>query len=151
MPASLGPASLLRARGPCGRFAVSASARLGLVMLAPSFVIVVLLFLAPVILTGVFSFTTMTTGTGIRAGAYQIDDVAGGALGSQGVPAEILDRLGAELFSIDDVTLAAARQAGVAEALVSELAASHRGESFSTRLAFERFLKSLSARPRDDP
>jgi inositol-phosphate transport system permease protein len=132
---------------PRDRFAMSASARLGLVMLAPSFVIVVLLFLAPVILTGVFSFTTMTTGTGIRAGAYQIDDVAGGTLRSQGVPAEILDRLGAELFAIDDATLAAARQAGVSEVLVSELATRHHGESFPTRLAFERFLKSLSARP----
>lgn len=116
-------------------------------MLAPSLVIVVLLFLAPVILTGVFSFTTMTTGTGIRAGAYQIDDVAAGTLRSQGVPADILDRLSAELFAIDDATLAAARQAGVAEALVSELATSHRGESFPTRLDFERFLKSLWARP----
>jgi inositol-phosphate transport system permease protein len=127
---------------------MSASARLGLVMLAPSLVIVALLFLAPVILTGVFSFTTMTTGTGISAsGAYQIDDVAAGTLRSQGVPAEILDRLSAELFAIDDTTLAAARQAGAAEALVSELATGHHGESFPTRLAFERFLKSLSARP----
>ena len=85
--------------GPRGRFAMSTSARLGLVMLAPAFIIVVLLFLAPVILTGVFSFTTMTTGTGIRAGAYQIDDVAGGTLRSQGVPAEILDRLRCGIMS----------------------------------------------------
>ena len=116
-------------------------------MLAPSFIIVALLFLAPVVLTGVFSFTTMTTGTGISGGAYQIDEATIAALREQGFPADVLDRLGTESFTVDDTTLAAAREAGVPEALISELAASHRGGVFATRVDFERFLKTQSARP----
>jgi len=129
------------------RPAISSSARLGLAMLAPSFIVVALLFLAPVVLTGVFSFTTMTTGTGISGGAYQIDEGTIGALRAQGVPADAIARLGTESFAVDDTTLAAAREAGVPEGLVSELATSHRGKVVATRVDFERFLKTLSVRP----
>jgi inositol-phosphate transport system permease protein len=129
------------------RLAMSASARLGFAMMAPAFIIVALLFLAPVVLTGVFSFTTMTTGTGISGGAYQIDEATFAALRELGFLANVLDRLGSESYTVDDTTLAAAREAGVPEALISELAASHRGKVFATRVDFERFLKTQSARP----
>jgi inositol-phosphate transport system permease protein len=150
---SAGPAGATLAPAPQAgtarprRPAMSASARLGFAMLAPSFIIVALLFLAPVVLTGVFSFTTMTTGTGISGGAYQIDEATIAALRQQGFSADVLDRLGTEAFTVDDTTLASARGAGVPEALILELAAGHRGEVFATRVDFERFLKTLSARP----
>ena len=89
------------------RPAMSASAHLGFAMLAPSFIIVALLFLAPVVLTGVYSFTTMTTGTGISGGAYQIDEATIAALREQGFPADVLDRLGTESFTVDASILSA--------------------------------------------
>ena len=116
-------------------------------MLAPSFIIVALLFLAPVVLTGVFSFTTMTTGTGISGGAYQIDEATIAALREQGFPADVLARLGTESFTVDDTTLAAAREAGVPEALISELAASIAARS-SRRASI---LSAFSRRSRPAP
>ena len=51
---------------------MNSSRNLGLVLIAPAIVLVVLFFLMPVVLTAVFSFTTMSTATGITGGAYQI-------------------------------------------------------------------------------
>ena len=51
---------------------MSISAKLGYVFIAPALILVVLFFLSPVILTGVFSFTNMSTATGITGGAYKL-------------------------------------------------------------------------------
>ena len=50
---------------------MSVSARLGILFLAPALIFVTLFFFAPVVLTGVFSFTNMSTATGITGGSGQ--------------------------------------------------------------------------------
>jgi inositol-phosphate transport system permease protein len=126
---------------------MSSSARLGLVMLAPAFVIVALLFLAPVALTGVFSFTSMTTATGITGGAYQLTDDAIARLRSQGLSPALAEALSSERYAINEATLRVAKADGLPEAMLAELASKHMGESFPDRREFERFLKTLAARP----
>ena len=48
------------------------SAKLGYVFIAPALILVLFFFLTPVIMTGVFSFTNMSTATGITGGVYLI-------------------------------------------------------------------------------
>jgi inositol-phosphate transport system permease protein len=126
---------------------MSSSARLGLLMLAPALIIVIGLFLAPVVLTGVLSFTSMTTATGITGGAYQLTSEAMNRLQSAGIPKATVDALGTERYRIDDGTLAAAKTASLDPAMVDELRQRHQGETFDDRRSFERFLKTLDAKP----
>ncbi len=126
---------------------MSSSARLGLLMLAPAAIVVALLFVAPAILTGVFSFTSMTTATGITGGAWQLTSEAMGRLRSAGLAAATVDALAAEHYRIDETTLATAADAGVAAATIEELRTRHGGETFDNRRDFERFLKGLAAKP----
>ena len=123
------------------------SARLGLLMLAPALIVVIMLFLAPVVLTGVFSFTSMTTATGITGGAYQLTNEAMSRLRSAGIAPALVEALSAEHYRIDAATLGAARAAGLPAPMLAELEQEHAGQSFDDRRSFERFLKTLSAKP----
>jgi len=60
------------------------SAKLGYIFIAPALALVVLFFLAPVLMTGVFSMTNMSTATGITGGSYQIMPSVLSQLGDQG-------------------------------------------------------------------
>ena len=60
------------------------SAKLGYIFIAPALALVVLFFLAPVLMTGVFSMTNMSTATGITGGSYQITPSVLSQLGDQG-------------------------------------------------------------------
>ena len=51
---------------------MNSSKALGLLLITPAVIIVILFFLVPVVLTAMFSFTNMSTATGISGGAYQI-------------------------------------------------------------------------------
>ena len=51
---------------------LNSSKGLGILFLLPAVVLVVLFFIMPVVLTGVFAFTNMSTATGITGGAHQV-------------------------------------------------------------------------------
>ena len=60
------------------------SAKLGYIFIAPALALVVLFFLTPVLMTGVYSMTNMSTATGITGGSYQITPSVLSQLGDQG-------------------------------------------------------------------
>ena len=124
------------------------SAKIGYIFLAPALVLVVLFFLAPVVLTGIFSMTNMSTATGITGGSYQITSKVLRQLGDQGFDSKILKRIGSESYTISEQGLLVAAKAGIKTELIEELRERYLGESFASRRSFERFLKKLENRPR---
>jgi len=124
------------------------SAKLGYIFIAPALVLVIYFFLTPVLMTGVFSLTNMSTATGITGGSYQITPSVLRQLGDQGFDRKILKRIGSESYSISEKGLLAAIKADVKTELVEELRERYLGETFASRRLFERFLKKLDNRPR---
>jgi inositol-phosphate transport system permease protein len=124
------------------------SAKIGYIFIAPALVLIVLFFLAPVVLTGIYSMTNMSTATGITGGSYQITPTVLRQLGEQGFDRKILKRIGSESYSISEQGLLAAANAGTETELIEELRERYLGESFASRRFFERFLKTLDNRPR---
>ena len=124
------------------------SAKLGYIFIAPALVLVVYFFLTPVILTGVFSLTNMSTATGITGGSYQATPSILRRLADQGFGRKTLKRIGAESYLVSKRGLQAAAKAGTKTELVEELRERYLGETFATRRLFERFLKTLDNRPR---
>jgi inositol-phosphate transport system permease protein len=127
---------------------MNSSRRLGLVLMLPAIVLVVLLFLLPVALTAVFSFTNMSTATGITGGAWQIAPNTIQRLRDQHGMAELATKLGEPSFVVDERGLAALETAGIDAPIVSELRSDHLGEAFASRREIERMIRGLRQRPR---
>ncbi|HTN63398.1 MAG TPA: sugar ABC transporter permease [Devosia sp.] len=126
---------------------MNSSRTLGLLLLTPALVLVVLFFLVPVTLTAVFSFTNMSTATGITGGAYQIGPSSLQRLGSNyGFP-QLAERLSEPSYVIDERGLVALETAGIKPAAVAQLRAEHLDEAFATRRDAERMIKTLKIRP----
>lgn len=118
---------------------------LGLVLIAPAVIIVIVFFLAPVILTAIFSFTTMSTATGISGGAYQIAPNSLQRLRSS-MP-EVAEQLAEPKYIIDEAGLTALEGMDISPDIIAELRAKHLEEVFATRRDAERMLKELRERP----
>jgi len=119
----------------------------GLLFLTPAVIFVFLFFLAPVVLTGVFSFTNMSTATGIMGGEYRLSPVVMRDLKAKGFDATLLARLTETQCIIDEAGLDKARKTGADGAAIKELAERHIGERFKNRRDLERMLKKLDNRP----
>ncbi|WP_421700900.1 carbohydrate ABC transporter permease [Aliiroseovarius sp.] len=115
---------------------------LGLGFLSPALIVVVLFFLAPVLLTGMFAFTNMSTATGIKGGEYTLNQSALRALGDAGLPADTIALLENAGYTVDEAGLAALAE-GFGEATAEEFAKLHAGAQFATRRDMERALKDL--------
>ena len=88
------------------------SRHLGLYLMAPAFLFVLLFFVMPVILTGVFGFTNMSTATGITGGSYVASPSSLRELSDQHALGEIADQLGQEVYTVDEAGLTAAAEGG---------------------------------------
>ncbi|MCV9967079.1 sugar ABC transporter permease [Pararhizobium sp. BT-229] len=124
---------------------MNTSRMLGLVMIAPAAIMILLFFLMPVVLTGVFSMTNMTTATGISGGAYQIAPHSLNDLKSA-MP-EIAEQMSQPRYTIDEVGLKAVEGLGLDPDIATELRAKHMGEVFQSRREAERMIKDLDQRP----
>lgn len=124
---------------------MNSSRSLGLFLIAPAMIIVVVFFLMPVILTAVFSFTNMSTATGISGGAYQITPNSIQRLRSA-LP-DIADDLAEPRYVVDDESLQALAANGIATAVIDELRSRHNDTMFESRRDAERMLRDLRARP----
>lgn len=145
-PVTMGVAAARGVARPHARGGFLNSARsLGLVLIAPAVIIVILFFLVPVVLTAVFSFTTMSTATGISGGAYQIAPNSLQRLRAS-MP-EIAEQLAEPKYIIDEAGLTALEGMGASSAIVAELRANHLDEVFATRRDAERMIKDLRDRP----
>jgi len=127
---------------------MNASRSLGLLLLAPAFIFVILFFLAPVILTGVFALTNMSTATGITGGAYQITQSSMRQLGEAHGEEELANALATVRYTVDERGIDAAAGDGASSALVAELGNRLQGQSFDNRRDLERAIKELDNRPR---
>jgi len=126
----------------------SRTSRLGLLMISPALLLLAVFFFAPAVLTGVFSFTNMSSSTGITGGAWVITPNLLKLLPDRGVDASTIEALGVESYSVDEAGLAAARAAGVDEAFVDEIEARLAGRNYATDSDFLSALKDLGSRPR---
>ena len=143
-------ASAVEAKSPAipraaRHYSFNSARSLGLLLIAPAFVMIVLFFLVPVVLTAAFSFTNMTTATGITGGAYQVAPNSLTRLRSS-MP-EIAATLSEPKYVIDEAGLAAAEAAGVDPGIIAELRASHLDEIFPSRREAERMIRDLRDRP----
>jgi len=123
------------------------SKHLGLYLLAPAGIFVILFFLAPVILTGVFGLTNMSTATGITGGSYMVSDSALRPLRSRYGEDALAEELSQRVYTIDQAGLTAAEEAGGEVAAINELEEKFLGVSFERRRDVETAIKSLDARP----
>ena len=120
---------------------------LGLFMLAPAGLFVLLFFLIPVLLTGVFGFTNMSTATGITGGSYLANQSSMQALSDRQGFGDLADQINQIVYTIDDGGLEAAKQDGVNAETLKELKRKFTGTSFDHRRKIERAIKNLDSRP----
>ncbi|PHR93540.1 MAG: ABC transporter permease [Blastopirellula sp.] len=120
---------------------------LGLYLLAPAGIFVLLFFVIPVLLTGVFGFTNMSTATGITGGAYLANQSSMQALGDRHDMAALAEQINQVVYTIDETGLTTAREAGISAATLMELRAKFLGQSFDNRRDAERAIKKLNNRP----
>ncbi len=93
---------------------------LGALFLLPAVIFVVLFFLAPVVLTGVFAFTDMSTATGIGGGVHRVTPSILKELAAKGMDHEAVETLSRATFRVDSGWSARARQAGEDPAFLAE-------------------------------
>ncbi len=114
--------------------------------LSPAIIVAAVFFMLPVLLTVAFSFTNMSTSTGIMGGDYILTQTQVRRLGEQGkiTPATEAALTGDGYTISDTALIIFARDYGAARA--ESLAASHLDQTVTTRRDMERILRDL---PRD--
>lgn len=123
------------------------SRHLGLFLMIPAAFFVVIFFFIPVILTGVFGFTNMSTATGISGGSYVASPSSMRALTDRHGLGEIADQINQVVYTIDEASLESAAQESGSAAALKELSAKFLGQSFDSRREMERAIKALDNRP----
>lgn len=119
---------------------------LGFGFLTPAFIVVILFFLMPVILTVFFAFTNMSTSTGIKGGEYLLTQSSVRSLTELQVSPESKAALENSGYVVNQVGLERlAKSRG--QATADEFRDIHNGATFSSRRDIERALKDL----RDNP
>lgn len=117
--------------------------------LAPAITFVLAFFFIPVVLTAVFSFTSMSTATGIFGGRYSISGSSITKLRDQGFPEQVLATLDSKVYVATEETLPLAAEAGATTALLTDIRRELLDQPFSERRALEDALKTLPNRPRN--
>ena len=120
---------------------------LGLGFMTPALIIVFLFFLAPVALTAVFSFTSMSSGTGISGGAFEVNERTLRGLRDQGLDGATVEALGQDLYHVGDAGLRAV-EAEFGADFADDIRKDLSGETFSDRRDLTRALKTLRSRPK---
>jgi len=126
---------------------LSSSKGLGILFLLPAVVLVVLFFLMPVALTGVFAFTNMTTATGITGGAYQVSPGTLRVLTDRYGMGELAERLGQPTYVVDEQGLAALEEKGIDKNIIDSLRDGLLGKTYASRRELERDIRGLPDRP----
>lgn len=120
---------------------------LGLGFMTPALILTLALFILPVILTGVFSFTNMSTQTGITGGAYEINTRMIRRLKDVDTRASLIEDLERNLYTVNADGLALLK-AQFGDKLASEMEAELAGQTFDSRRDLTRAMKKLKSRPR---
>ena len=116
--------------------------------MAPASVTVILFFVIPVFMTFIFSFTTMSSDTGILGNRYIITEATIRDLGESGVDAGLVEQLDGRVYVLDDAGLAAVAKSGIETSAIKEIATALSGKVYETEKQLFAALKSLKNRPR---
>ena len=114
----------------------------------PASVAVTLFFVIPVFMTFVFSFTTMSSDTGILGNRYIITEATILDLTERDVDASLVKQLGSKVFAFDEVGLAAVGKIGLKPPVAKEIEEKLSGQVFGSEKELFAALKSLKNRPR---
>ena len=118
------------------------SKTLGIAFLTPALVVVCLFFLLPVLLTMAFSFTNMSTATGIKGGEYILNISTIRELKSDNINPDVIEKIESAGYVVDDAGLNQfAKQFG--DKAAQELKHMFYGTSFADRRSMERALKKM--------
>ncbi|MEO1104874.1 MAG: sugar ABC transporter permease [Pseudomonadota bacterium] len=108
----------------------------------PALIGVVLFYLLPVVMTGFFAFTNMSTSTGIRGGEYLLTPGDLRDMPQKGVPEATVSALADAGYVVDARGLAALGEA-YGEDVAEEFGRLHGGEHFARARDIERALRNL--------
>lgn len=116
--------------------------RIALLFLSPALIGAMVFYLVPVLMTAVFSFTNMSTATGLRGGDYVLNSETLRDLRETGVPEATVSMLENAGYVVDEAGLTA-----VEEAFGTRVATTIRdglgGQSFSEARVIEREIRNL--------
>jgi len=114
----------------------------------PASVAVTLFFVIPVFMTFVFSFTSMSSDTGILGNRYIVTEATIRDLTERGIDATLVKQLGGKVFAFDEAGLAAVRKIGLKPPVVKAIEEKLSGDVFVSERELFAALKSLKNRPR---
>ena len=114
----------------------------------PASVAVTLFFVIPVFMTFVFSFTTMSSDTGILGNRYIINEATILDLTERDVDASLVKQLGSKVFAFDKVGLAAVGKIGLKPPVAKEIEEKLSGQVFGSEKELFAALKSPPRNPR---
>ncbi|MBD8894128.1 carbohydrate ABC transporter permease [Roseibium litorale] len=120
---------------------------LGLGFMTPAILLTLALFIIPVLLTGVFSFTNMSTSTGITGGAYEINPRSIRLMKDAGLREGLIGDLEENLYKVDADGLALVEK-DFGKKLAEEMKGAYDGQTFKDRRELVRAIKDLKSRPR---
>jgi len=115
---------------------------LGFGFISPVIMVVILFFLAPVVFTGFFAFTNMSTSTGITGGEYLLNETTMRGMADRGISTETVEKLQNSGYVVSDAGLDALANE-FNQSTADEFRALHEGATFSTRREMETALKDL--------
>lgn len=121
---------------------------LGLAFLSPALLLLIALYFTPALFTGIFSFTNMSTATGIGQGAYVVSENLLKGLREDGMPDDVVDAVGRETVIVNMQSLSTAKAGGVDPEFLEEIEDRFLDKSFADQRTFERELKKIPSRPR---
>ena len=114
----------------------------------PASVGVTVFFVIPVFMTVVFSFTTMSSDTGILGNRYVVSEATIRDLVERSFEPALVKKLDARVFAFDEAGLAALRKIGLKKSVVKEIEAKLSGQAYGSEKELFAALKSLQNRPR---
>ena len=116
--------------------------------LLPSFLAILLFFFLPVVLTFIFSFTTMGSETGIVGNRYVFSQDRFKELEARQLEEGLLAQLSSELYLLDPQALNRLKSSPLKSKVFQEIEKKLSGKTFTSEAALNRALKKLKNRPR---
>ena len=114
----------------------------------PASLSVTLFFVIPVFMTFVFSFTTMSSDTGILGNRYVVSEATIRTLKDGDFDAALVRKLDSRVYAVDEAGLAALRKSNLKPAVVKEIEEKLSGKVYASEKKLFAALKGLSNRPR---
>ncbi len=113
----------------------------------PASIAVTMFFVIPVLMTFVFSFTSMSSDTGILGNRYVINESSLRNMKDDGLDSILVKKLGARVFALDEVGIAKVRKIGLEPSVMNDIEKTLTGQVFASEKELFAALKVLKNRP----